>query len=407
MKIAYIINSYPATAHTFIRREIRALEAQGHQVTRLAMRPDKSPLVDPQDLEEVEVTRYVLGAGPGALARSTLVRAATRPARFVRALRLAVSCGARIGSASGVLRHLVYLAEAAYVADQCAEVGAEHAHAHFGTNAATVAMLSHELGGPEYSFTVHGPEEFDAPRALSLPEKIVRSKFTVAITSYGRSQLSRWVAPEHWNRIEVVHCGIEPDHYPEPTPLPTGSLRLVTIGRLAEQKGQLMALDALVVLKDAGVPVHLTLIGDGEMRPEVEEGIAARGLGDDVTLTGWVGEARILAELESSQALLLPSFAEGLPMVIMETMAAGRLVVATYIAGIPELVQPGETGWLVPAGDAEALAEALLDVSATSQEDRQRMADNARRRVVERHDVANEAHKLSEFITATRSLPAH
>lgn len=396
MHIAYILNSYPQPSHSFIRREIRALEAQGHSVTRLAMRPGDAPLVDVQDLEEAAATQYVLKAGALALLRAALFSFIGSPARFAAALALALRCGRR--SEVGVIKHLIYLLEAAYAVQVCAACGATHAHAHFGTNAATVAMLGAALGGPAYSFTVHGPEEYDAPRALSLGEKVARSKFTVAITSYGRSQLARWAGPAHWEQIKVVHCGIEPARFPAPQPLPDGPPRFVAIGRFVEQKGQLVALDALAALRKSHPDAHLTLIGDGEMRAEIEAQITALDLTDHVTLTGWVDEVRILSELNAAHALLMPSFAEGLPMVIMEAMAAGRLTIATYIAGIPELVLPRETGWLVPAGDADALAEAMREMAETAPETLAQMAQTARTRVLARHDVAREAAKLASFI---------
>jgi glycosyltransferase involved in cell wall biosynthesis len=318
------------------------------------------------------------------------------PRRFGAAVALAWRCGRR--SEVGVLKHFIYLAEAAYVAKVCEAAEATHAHAHFGTNAAAVAMLSHALGGPEYSFTVHGPEEYDAPRALSLGEKIARSKFTVAITSYGRSQLSRWAGPAHWNRIKVVHCGVDTARFPAPLPLPEGGPRYVAIGRFVEQKGQLLALDAMAELVKTHADAHLTLIGDGEMRREIENRIDNLDLTDHITLTGWVDEARILKELQGAHALLMPSFAEGLPMVIMEAMAAGRPVIATYIAGIPELVQEGATGWLVPAGDTNALAAAMAELADTPHDRLTAMAQAGRARVLERHDVQAEAAKLAAMI---------
>lgn len=396
MNIAYILNSYPQPSHSFIRREIRALEAQGHTVTRLAMRAGDAPLVDAQDLEEAVATQYVLRAGPLALLRATFHNAIASPNGFFGALKLAMRCGRR--SEAGVIKHMIYLAEAAYAAQVCTAAEVTHTHAHFGTNATAVAMLCHALGGPQYSFTVHGPEEYDAPRALSLGEKIAHSKFTVAITSYGRSQLSRWADPEHWDKIKVVHCGIEPTHFPMPLPLPKGGARFVSIGRFVEQKGQLLALDALATVIKTQNDAHLTLIGDGEMRPQIEARIAALGLENHITLTGWLDEAQILTELQNAHALLMPSFAEGLPMVIMEAMAAGRLVIATYIAGIPELVHAGKTGWLVPAGDADALADAMIDMAQTKRETRDLMAQASRVRVLDRHDVTVEAAKLATHI---------
>ena len=256
-------------------------------------------------------------------------------------------------------------------------------------------MLGHLLGGPKFSFTVHGPEEFDSPRALSLGRKMALADFTVAISQFGRSQLCRWAAPGSWDSIKVVHCGIEPAKFAKPAPLPTGPRRLVAIGRLVEQKGQLALIEAMARTE---TPVALTLIGDGEMRPEIEARIERLGLRDRITLTGWVDEDRIRAELDAAHALVMPSFAEGLPMVIMEAMAAARPVIATYIAGTPELVQEGKTGWLVPAGDIDALATAIDTFAKTTPAKLAKMGEAARSRVLERHDVSTEARKLAELI---------
>lgn len=393
MKIAYILNTYPQPSQSFIRREIRSLERQGHDVLRFAMRSAQVRLVDAQDQAEAAKTEYVLPEGAGILARATWGAVRRDLAGFAAAFKAAWHMGAV--SEVGRLRHLIYLAEAAYVAQRCRAEGAIHAHAHFGTNSAAVAMLSRMLGGPKFSFTVHGPEEFDAPRGLSLGRKIHLADFTVAISAFGRSQLCRWADPSDWDRIQIVHCGIEPGKFDAPTPLPPGPRRLVAIGRLVEQKGQLALVQAMAEVQE---DLHLTLIGDGDMRGQIEDLIRALGLGQKITLTGWVDEARVQAELGAAHALVMPSFAEGLPMVVMEAMAAARPVIATYIAGTPELVQDGQTGWLVPAGDVTALAAAMDQIGAAPLATLTKMGRSGRARVLARHDVDVEARKLAGFI---------
>lgn len=261
-------------------------------------------------------------------------------------------------------------------------------------------MLAEVLGAPGYSFTTHGPEEFDAPEPLSLGEKVDRARFAVAISSFGRSQLSRWAAFGSWARLKVVHCGIEPARFVDPAPLPEGPLRLAAIGRFVEQKGQMVLIEAMAQLVADYPDLHLALIGDGEMRPDLEAAIARHGLGDHVTLTGWLSEAEVRGELARAQALVMPSFAEGLPMVVMEAMAAARPVIATYIAGTPELVLPGETGWLVPAGDPGVLAQAIRDLAATPYAERVAMGQAGRARVLQRHDSDIEAAKLAQHFQA-------
>lgn len=393
MKVAYVLNTYPQPSHSFIRREVQALERQGIEVLRLAMRASEAPLVDAGDQAEAQATHYVLPAGPMQLLLAVLTSATQAPRRCLRALALALRLG-RV-AAVGRLRHLIYLAEAAYVVRRCAAGGVQHMHAHFGTNATAVAMLAHELSGIPFSFTTHGPEEFDAPHALSLGEKVNRAAFAVAISSFGKSQLSRWADFGAWSRIKVVHCGIEPARFADTAPLPRGPLRLVAIGRFVEQKGQMVLIRAMKRIVAERPDVHLALIGDGEMRPDLEQEIRRSGLEAHVTLTGWLDEAGVRAELAASHALVMPSFAEGLPMVVMEAMAAARPVLATYVAGTPELVLQGQTGWLVPAGDEAALAEAVQGIAKLQRDSLSAMGDLGRSRVLERHDSDKEAAKLA------------
>jgi len=396
MKIAYILNTYPSPSHSFIRREINALEAQGHEVLRLAMRGDTAALKDEGDRLEATKTRHLLREGAGPLLRAMLAQAGRVTAALPAALRAGkAGAGAGVPGTGGRLRHMIYLAEAARVAQIALAEGAGHLHAHFGTNAAMVAHLAHRISGLPYSFTLHGPEEFDAPLSLSLPEKIASAKFVAAISDFGRSQLMRWSEPALWPRLEVVHCGIEPAKFAAPLPLPDGSGRMVAIGRFSEQKGQLLLIEAMALACRSTPDLHLTLVGDGALRAPVEAAIARHGLGSRVTLTGWLDEAGVRDELARAHALVLPSFAEGLPMVVMEAMAAARPVLATFIAGIPELVEPGKTGWLIPAGDAEGLARAMSDLARTPAAELQQMGLRGRARVLQRHDVAQEAAKLA------------
>ncbi|UWQ78532.1 glycosyltransferase [Leisingera sp. S132] len=399
MKIAYVLNTYPQPSHSFIRRELQALEQQGAEVLRLAMRPSDSALADPGDQAEAARTEYVLQAGPVRLLAALVRQALAAPRRFPKALALALQLAR--ASDKGGLRHLIYLAEAAHVKQRCAAEGVQHMHAHFGTNSAAVAMLAHVLGGPAYSFTVHGPEEFDAPHALSLGEKISRAAFTAGVSSFGKSQLSRWAPFAKWDSLKVVHCGIEPERFAGPVPLPGGPLRLAAIGRFVEQKGQMVLVRAMAQLVAQVPDAQLALIGDGEMRPDLEAAIAELGLQRNITLTGWLAEDGVRQELGRAHALVMPSFAEGLPMVVMEAMAAARPVIATYVAGTPELVQPGKTGWLIPAGDETALAEALLELSETPKERRAELGQAGRTRVLERHDSAREAARLAGHFRQT------
>lgn len=403
MKLAYLVNTYPRASHTFIRREIQALERLGWQIHRFAMRSDRGTLIDAADIAEDARTEHVLDHGVRKLIPPALKWLARHPRQTLSALKLALSCGKRgaggDAGTGGRLRHMIYLIEAAFIAQRCAALHISHVHAHFGTNSATVAMLAHALGGPTYSFTVHGPEEFDAPRALSLRHKIERAAFTVAVSSFGRSQLCRHSPLSDWPHLHIVHCAIEPWRYPEPTPLPETGPHLVAIGRLTEQKGFPLLIEAMAIAAPHLPGLHLTLIGDGPLRPTLTAAIDEAGLINRVTLTGWQDESQVRHHLSQSTALVLPSFAEGLPVVVMEAMAAGRPVLATAIAGIPELVTP-EVGWLVPAGDTAALAAAITCLADTPREALTAMGHAARARALQRHSIDNEAGKLAALFTS-------
>jgi glycosyltransferase involved in cell wall biosynthesis len=395
MRIAYFINQYPKVSHSFIRREILALERQGFAIQRIALRGWDADLVDAEDKRERELTRYVMQAGIPGLLMAMLGVLATRPIRFFTALNLAVRMGLRADRPLPF--HLIYLAEACRIIPWLKEHGAQHIHAHFGTNSAEIVMLAHLLGGPSYSFTVHGPDEFNKPEFLRLAEKIKHAAFVVAISSFGRSQLYRWINHAEWHKVQVVHCGLEQAFYDVPAvPIPLAP-RIVCIGRLCEQKGQLLLLDAVRHLAQKGIIIEVVLAGDGEMRAELEAKILLYKLQGKVRITGWISGDQVREEILAARAMVLPSFAEGLPVVIMEAMALRRPVLTTYIAGIPELVRPGIEGWLFPAGDVEALAAALEALLACPIDVLESMAMAAHRRVLERHSIDVEANKLARL----------
>lgn len=393
MRIAYFINQYPKVSHSFIRREILALERQGMTVQRIALRGLQDALVDSDDLSERTKTQYVLDGGVLSVLLSVIKTLISNPLAFYLTLKLALKMGWRADRP--LLYHFIYFAEACQTFLWMRTFGAQHVHAHFGSNSAEVVMLARALGGPPYSFTVHGPEEFDKPQALKLAEKIEQAAFVVAISSYGRSQLYRWIDHQHWHKVKVIHCGIERSFYADASEVLPQKARLVCVGRLCEQKGQLLLLEACKNLREKGVKFELVLAGDGEMRAEVERMIAAHGMGANVRITGWISSQQVREEISAACAMVLPSFAEGLPVVIMEAMALKRPVITTYVAGIPELVINGENGWLVPAGSVPVLTGAIEALLSASNQRLTKMGQAAYDRVKQRHDIDTEASKLA------------
>ncbi|MGE0709857.1 MAG: glycosyltransferase family 4 protein [Planctomycetota bacterium] len=398
MKLAYLVNQYPKTSHSFIRREIEALVARGHQVTRLTLRRPGEPLVDARDRAERARTRALLEAGPSALLGALAASGVREPRAAWRAARLALALGAR--SEAGLLRHAAYLAEAALLRRWLAAAGVEHLHAHFGTNAATVAALCRALGGPPFSFTVHGQEEVER-EFRTLGERAAGAAFVAGVSRFGRSQLLRCVDPAHWARLAVLRCGVDPALLEvEPVPAPRAP-RLVCVGRLSPAKGHLVLLEAAARLAEEGRDFELVLVGDGELRGAVEARARALRLGARVRITGWASGARVREEVLAARALVLASLSEGLPVALLEALALGRPVVATRVAGVPELVVPGENGWLVSPGCARELATALGEVLGAEPATLDRLGTAGRERVRALHDPRALARELEGLLRAS------
>ena len=397
MNIAYFTNLYPAVTHTFVRREIRAMEALGMKVSRFAVRWDQNT-VDPEDIKEQAQTQYIAKVSILELLRACLGTLLTRPLALGQAITLAFKIGWR--SDRGLFMHLLYLVEAILLAYWCQKNSIQHLHAHFGTNSAAIAMLASQISKIPYSFTAHGPEEFQKAPLLSLDVKLDRAKFSVCVSAFGRSQFMLWSRPAQWPKIAIVHCGLDSAFFEAPIQPPAPTPRFVCVGRLDKQKGQIVLVEAVRRLRDAGINCETVLVGDGPMRPDIEEAIQRAGLQREITITGWMPSDQVRREIAASRAMVLPSFSENMPVVIMEALALGRPVISTYVAGIPELVRPGKTGWLVPAGDEIALSEAMREALAAPVHHLAAMGAEGRLHIVKDHQASTEAIKLISLFKA-------
>jgi colanic acid/amylovoran biosynthesis glycosyltransferase len=409
MRIAYLINQYPKTSHTFIRREILAVEALGYKVVRVALRGWSEVPVDAQDQEEQRGTVYVLKNGLLPLLTSVFHALISSPVKFLRSIGDVLTLSR--GGDRPFWVYFVYLFEACWIQRQFkrwAQEGTkiDHVHAHFGTNPAAVALLLHSVGGPPYSFTVHGCEEFDRPESLKLGFKAARAHAVVAISSFCRSQLFRWISLDDWKKVSIVRCGLEASYFVSYLPALTERQNVQTppiflsIGRLCGEKGYLVLIEAAAILNAKGVQFNLVFAGDGELRADIERRIDETGLRSKIRITGWISSDQVRAEIASAKALVVSSFAEGLPVVIMEAMAMCKPVIATYVAGIPELVKHEETGWLVPAGNSKELANAMLRVLNASQSQLNDMGLQGQKRVLEDHSISRSASELAQVFEA-------
>ncbi len=393
MTIAYITSQYARASDTFIRAEVLELRRRGHTVHTFSIRrADEGQNVSDEVRSEQASTDYILSHGAAALLISFIAVALTWPGRTLGAMRLAWKT--RAPGLKALTGQLAYLIEAAYLARRLRKLGVSVIHNHIAENSATVTMLASQISGVPFSMTVHGPGIFYHPVRWALGEKIHRASFTACISSFCRSQCMAFSDPADWSKLKLVRCGLDRGFLNvERTPIPEAP-RLVCVGRLCPEKGQLLLAAAVARHIEGGGRCELDFVGDGPSRGAIEKFIAEHGLEDSVRILGWRNSEEVKQEIKRSRALVLASFAEGLPVVIMEAMALGRPVITTSIAGIPELVENGVTGWLVPAGCIDSLTAAIGEAATASISRLTEMGRNGAERVAELHDGAKEVDKL-------------
>jgi len=401
VKVAYLTNQYPKTSHTFVRREILGLEETGLEVERISVRAVDEPLVDEGDRAERSRTRVLLAHGALGLLPQALAVCALRPLRTLRALRTAVAMGWR--SPRGLLRHLAYLAEACRLLRWATRLRVEHVHAHFSTNPTDVALLCRELGGPPFSFTAHGTADLGSPSAASLPTKIEKAAFAIAVCEDGRQRLLQRTPSGHEHKVHVVRCGVDRVFLAAGAGQVPAAPRLVCVARLSPEKGIDVLLQAAAVLAEEDLAFEISLIGDGPERGRLESLARELGISSHVRFHGWKSGAEVHAHTADSRALVLASSSEGLPVVILEAFALRRPVIATAVGGISELVVPGECGWLVAPGSAPELAAAMREALTRPTADLDAMGGRGASRVRVAHDSAEQARRLARIFRASRA----
>jgi glycosyltransferase involved in cell wall biosynthesis len=392
-RLASLTSQYPAASHTFIRREVEALRELGWPVDTFSIRtPAAGEAENDRDRAEAAQTWYVLSQSAFAFLGAHAAFLITRPGRYLRTFALAL--GHRAPGARGLFLALAHFAESMVLARELKRRGAEHLHNHFANSAATVGLLAAQMLGLGWSFTMHGISETDYPAGLMLGRKIEAAGMVACVSWFGRAQGMRLVAPDQWDKMHVVRCGIPFDRVPIREPRKDGAATIVCVGRLSPEKGQAGLLRAFADLRRSRPDLKLRLVGDGPERGSLEALASELGVAGAVTFAGRLSEAETLAEIARSDLLALPSFMEGLPIVLTEAMAIGVPVVASRVAGIPELVEEGTTGLLFPPSDWDALAaaiERLLGDEALYAQ----VAERAQRKVRDEFDVRKSAGILA------------
>jgi colanic acid/amylovoran biosynthesis glycosyltransferase len=403
MTVAYFTNLYPRATDTFIQREIDYLRLHGANVSTYSLRRSGSEHdVSESIREEKRRTCYLLPVSPFALMVENISAFLRSPLRYVAALRLALRTS-RPGLRGFVLQ-IAYFQEAILLAARLRGAGIKHLHNHFGDATGTVTLLAGMLAQVSYSITVHGPHIFFDPTHWALREKLRQARFIVCISHYCRSQMMLFSDAADWDKLKIVHCGVDTRRL---LPVPTRSRadKLLYTGRLSVEKGLSVLFESLKVLSDAGRDYELTLVGDGVDRARLEALARELAIDRHLVFAGYRSQEEVGEYLRRSDIFILPSFAEGVPVSLMEAMATGIPVIATNVGGVAELVESERTGLLIPPADSAALAQAI----ARYQDDyelRQRVASNGRERVVQQYNVEIEGQKLLDFFSAPENLPS-
>jgi len=356
--MAYLVSRYPAISHTFILREIQGLRALGHTIITASINaPDREPqAMEGYEKQEAENTFFVKAQGGfGALA-AMAYWLASAPRQLAGMLRMALG----LGKGGRWFYGLAYAAEACLVARWMQQQGARHLHVHFGNAGATVGILVKQLNHCHLSYTIHGPDEFDDVPGQHLALKMALADDVVCISQFAKGQLMRISSPAHWSKLQVCRLGVDPAQFTyAERAAGTAAVKLLCVGRLSSAKAQVLLVQACAQLRDEGLAFNLTLVGDGPDRERIERAIAERSLGDRVHLTGSLNQAAVRAHFAAADIFVLPSLAEGIPVVLMEAMSSGVPCISTPVNGIPELIENGRTGLLATPGDVDSLTTQL------------------------------------------------
>ena len=396
MKLAYLISRYPAISHTFILREVMELRRLGFEIDTASINGLDRPLekLTAEERDESARTFYVKQAGAGGAVSALLVTLFSRPGGFFGgawyALRLAKT------DLKAAVMSVFYFVEAVMVGQWMRRKGQTHLHVHFATPAATVGLIMARIFPHTISITVHGPDEFYDVSAYLLKEKIAGARFLCTIGFYARSQLMKLSPTSDWAKMEITPLGVDADLFaPRPARPVIDVLEVICVGRLVEAKGQHILVKAIRRMLAEGRAVRLRLVGDGPDRASLEKAVREYGIGDHVIFEGSVNQDRIRALYQSADVFALASFAEGIPVVLMEAMAMQIPCVTTFITGIPELIRAGVDGLLVAPSDEEGLAAAMASLMDNA-ELRTRLGESGRRRVIEKYNLRGNVAALAE-----------
>jgi colanic acid/amylovoran biosynthesis glycosyltransferase len=397
--LAYIAQSFPDFTQTFVYREVMALESLGMPVATFAIWKKPRDRVSEEARHYVEKTYYALPVSWPGFLFSHIFFLSVHPARYWKTALFVLS---RRGEPfQNRARTFHHFCEAVYLAKEMRKRGIKHIHAHFSINAATVALVAARLLKITFSFTAHNILFRDR---LILREKIREAKFIAAISEYTRQFLVHTISDDRFkDKIHLIHCGLEPDKFRPPETKPANRIPIIlSIAQLTEKKGIAVLLEACKILAEEGHPFHCLIVGDGPQRAQLERLIDEWNLAGSLRLEGRVFQEQLKGYLEKADIFVLPCIVapdgdrDGIPVSLMEAMAMEVPCVSTFVSGIPELIENGESGILVEEKNPAALADALKRLLA-DEELRKKLGERGRARVLQEFDVQKNACKLKRL----------
>ncbi|PUE46375.1 hypothetical protein B9Z47_13545 [Limnohabitans sp. 2KL-1] len=393
-RLGYLVSTYPAISHTFILREIQHLRRDGWQIVSASVNQPDRPLaqMEAYERQEAETTYGIKADG----ARGALKAALWAVARYGFSSVKMLASAFRLGGAAKPWKGLAYGVEALMVARWMEQQGLRHLHVHFGNAGATVGLLTKRLNQCHLSLTIHGPDEFDDVPGQHLALKMKEADAVICISQFARSQLMRISDSDHWHKMQVCRLGVDPAQFPYRSRVASEVVQMLCVGRLTPAKCQVLLVQACAQLRGGGMSFHLKMVGAGPDRARIEREVALHGLQNHITMTGALNQQEVKNAFAQADVFVLPSLAEGIPVVLMEAMCSGVPCVTTPVNGIPELIQHGVSGLLTTPGDVASLTS-QLQLILSSSDLRESLAKEARHKVTTDFDLANNVRHLGKL----------
>ena len=396
ISIAYLTGEYPRATDTFIQREVQALREKGLDIQTFSIRrTGDEHIVGPEQTAERSRTFCVLPPNVTQIIAAHILLLFKSPQKYLQAIKLAWKT--RQEGLKGTLYQLFYFIEAGVIARELKRRNIGHIHNHSADSSGNVTMLAATMVDSTFSMTLHGPGIFFETYRWVLGEKFKRSLFSICISNFCRSQCMLFAPRDKWEKMHIVHCGVDLSLFTVVNHTQPGT-KLLYIGRLAAVKGLPVLFESLSKLKCNYPDFSLTLVGDGVERLELEKLGSELGLAKHLEFVGYKSQAEVRDYLQKSDVFVLPSFAEGVPVSLMESMAAGVPVVSTQVGGVSELVENGVSGYLVPPGDAISLAE-KIEILLTNVELRNKFGQAGRIKIEQEFNLIKETEKLYDIFT--------